>query len=159
LIIKKTKIFILFFIIIFFCAFNIPNKPDNYVNDYTGTLKYYELDALNKYCADFELQTSTQIFTAIFESLEGNAIEEISLKVVEKWQIGQKGRDNGILLIIFLKDRKMRIEVGYGLEGALPDGLAFNIISKVIKPEFQNGKFYDGIYNGIAEIKKAVANE
>jgi len=114
---------------------------------------------LNKKLADFEEQTTNQIAVLIIPTLEGDNLEDYSIRLADKWKIGQKGKDNGVILLIVKQDRKIRIEVGYGLEGVLPDGLAGEIILKNIAPHFRRGDFYNGIQEGVSKIIAATKGE
>ena len=107
------------------------------------------LDAL---LADFERTDSTQAVVLTIPSLEGEPLEDYSVKVAQAWGIGQKGKDNGVLLLVSKNDRKVRIEVGYGLEGRLTDALTGRIIDNVIVPSFKAGNFDAGIEAGVAAI-------
>jgi uncharacterized protein len=114
---------------------------------------------LEERLAAFERQTSNQILVATFPDLQGETIEEFSIRLAEKWKAGQKGRDNGVILVISKNDRKLRIEVGYGLEGPLPDALGKTIIQKEIMPHFKGGNFDAGVLAGVEAILKATAGE
>ncbi len=140
-------------------SFTIPEKPTNYVNDYINLLSASEQAELNQLLKDFETQTSTQVYVAIFNTLEDESLEDVSMRLAEKWQTGQKGKDNGVILLLFMQDRKLRIEVGYGLEGVLTDAKAKRIIQEVIVPNFKNKQFYQGILQGLATILKLTHDE
>ena len=99
-----------------------------------------------------EQKTGNQIAVLTIRSLEGESIEEYAVAVFNAWKLGQKGKDNGILVVVAPNDRRMRIEVGYGLEGTLPDGLAGSIIRTVMTPQFQTGNYNGGIQAGIQAI-------
>jgi len=99
-----------------------------------------------------EEKTTNQIAVLTVPSLEGESVEDYALAVFNEWKLGQKGKDNGILLIVAPKDRRMRIEVGYGLEGAMTDGTAGSIIRNVITPHFKNNDFNGGIDEGVSAI-------
>jgi uncharacterized protein len=99
------------------------------------------------------------VVVAIFRSLEGESLEDFSIRLAERWRIGQKGLDNGVILLVFLEDRKLRMEVGYGLEGRLPDGVAGGIIRDQIAPSFRERRYADGIDAGLTAIFKAIAGE
>lgn len=129
------------------------------VNDYAAILSPATVDQLENSLSRFETEESTQIVVLTIESLAGDSIEDFSLRVAEKWQIGQKGKDNGALLVIAKNDRKMRIEVGYGLEGSLTDLISGRIIRDVITPQFRNGNFDQGVINGTAAMMAAVKGE
>ncbi len=140
-------------------ALSVPEHPAGRVTDMAGLLTPNQVADLNRLLADFESKTSTQIAVLIIKSLEGENIEDYSIRVAEKWKLGQAKKDNGVLLLIAVKDRKIRIEVGYGLEGALPDGLAGSIIRNEIAPWFKKGKYYEGIKAGLLAIMKATGGE
>ncbi len=124
----------------------------NRVTDETWTLSAEFTNHLEKKLADHESKISNQIAVLVISSLEGESIEDFSLKVAEKTKLGQKGKDNGVLLTIAKEDRKLRIEVGYGLEGVLTDVLCNHIIEKEIKPSFKAGDFEAGVEKGIDSI-------
>lgn len=129
------------------------------VTDFTNTLSQTELDAVEQDLARFEDSTSNQIVVVMIPTIGGEAIEDFALRTAAANQPGQKGKDNGVLLLIAKDDRKIRIEVGYGLEGVLPDGLAGQIIRIEITPYFRAGKYYSGIKAGIDAIMLATRNE
>jgi uncharacterized protein len=114
---------------------------------------------LTKELRELERTDSTQIVILTISSLEGQPIEDYSIKVAEAWKIGQKGRDNGIILIVASQERKMRIEVGRGLEGKLTDLTAGRIIDLVIKPRFKRGDFNGGFVAGVAALIDATKGE
>ena len=99
-----------------------------------------------------EQKTGNQIAVLTIRSLEGESIEEYAVAVFNAWKLGQKGKDNGILVVVAPNDRRMRIEVGYGLEGILPDGLAGSIIRTIMTPQFKTGNYNGGIQAGIQAI-------
>src|ERR1043166_640290 len=129
------------------------------VNDYAGLLPRERAAALEERLANFEQETGHQIAVLTVPSLEGEDIAGFGIKVAEKWKIGQKGFDNGAILIIAPKDKRLRIEVGYGLEGVLPDAIANRIIQETIVPRFRAGDFPGGINDGVETIMKAVRGE
>ena len=140
-------------------ALEDPAKPKGRVSDYTSTLSSSQIQTLNGTLAEFEQQTSNQIAVLLIPTLAGDSLEDYSIRLAEKWQIGQKGRDNGVVLVIVMEDRKIRIEVGYGLEAVLPDSLAGDIIRQVIAPRFRQGKVFEGIEAGVAAIMAATKGE
>jgi uncharacterized protein len=109
--------------------------------------------------ADLERTDSTQVVVLTVQSLEGDVIEDFSIRVGDAWKIGQKGKDNGVIFIVSKADRKMRIEVGRGLQGVLTDLLAGRIIDTVIKPRFKQDRFDDGFLEGIRAIIAATRGE
>jgi len=122
------------------------------VTDETWTLSSEYQSALEKKLSEYEKKTSNQIAILMVSSLDGENIENFSMGVAEKTKLGQKGKDNGVLVTIAKEDRKLRIEVGYGLEGVLTDVLCNRIIEKEIKPSFKSGNFEEGISKGIDAI-------
>jgi uncharacterized protein len=135
------------------------DKVRNYVTDKTGTLTSAQISSLEKKLSNFDKETSTQVVVWMVPSLEGESLEEKSFQIAEQNGIGQKDKNNGVLLFIAKDDRKLRIEVGYGLEGALTDALSDQIIRKEITPQFKKGNFYDGINAGVDAIIKATKGE
>ncbi len=129
------------------------------VNDYAQILSPATVSQLESILTDLENTDSTQIVVLTIPSLEGASLEDLSLKTVEKYQIGQKGFDNGALLLIARDDRKLRIEVGYGLEGTLTDMVSGQIIRNVITPRFRNGNFNQGVIDGVGAIISVVKGE
>jgi uncharacterized protein len=129
------------------------------VNDYAAMLSPATRQQLENVLARFEQEESTQLVVLTIPSLDGAVLEEFSLKVAETWRLGQKGRDNGVLLLVAKSDRKLRIEVGYGLEGSLTDLTAGRIIRDIITPRFRDGNFDQGISDGVAAIIAAVRGE
>lgn len=122
------------------------------INDLTNTLSISEIQYLESILKSFEDSTSNQIVILIVSTTGSETIEDYSMKVAETWKIGQEGKNNGVILLIAKDDRRVRIEVGYGLEANLTDAKAYSIISNFIVPQFKNGNFYSGIYYGIIEI-------
>lgn len=137
-------------------ALEIPSKPANYVTDKAQMLSPFTASKLNVQLAEFEKNSKHQIFVATFPSLEGQSLEEFSIRLAEAWKPGQKGMDDGILFLIFKQDRKTRIEVGYGLEAAIPDSLAGQILQNVVAPLFRQGNYEGGIEAGVDAIMQAI---
>ena len=121
------------------------------VNDYAGILSSTTENQLETVLNELEQADSTQIVVLTLPSLEGENIEDYSIRVADSWRIGRKGLDNGAILIIFKNDRKLRLEVGYGLEGTLTDLIAGRIIGNIIVPQFKNGNFDQGVIDGGSE--------
>ncbi len=128
------------------------NKIKNYVTDKTGTLTSSQISDLEAKLSNFDKQTSTQVVVYMMGSLDGDALEEKSIDIAHQNGVGKKDKNNGVLLFIVKDDRKLRIEVGYGLEGALPDATCDQIIRKEITPMFKLGKYYEGINAGVDAI-------
>lgn len=130
-----------------------------YVTDVTGTLSPEVRRALNDSLAAFDRQTSTQIVVVVLPTIGREALEEVSLKIVEANGVGRKGKDNGVLLLVVRDDRLIRIEVGYGLEGVLTDALSAQIIRREIVPRFRESDYDGGIAAGVGAIMRATRNE
>ncbi len=129
------------------------------VHDDANALNQETVDQLEKELKAYEDSTSNQIAILIVHSLDGDVLENYSLRVAEKWNLGQKGKDNGVLLLIAVDDHKMRIEVGQGLEGKLTDAQSNRIIRNEIAPEFRRGDYDAGVRAGIDGMLKAIAGE
>ena len=157
---KAVPLLILFLLLMPLAAspFDVPALR-GYVNDYGGMLSSSTGAQLAEKLKAFEESDSTQIFILTIPSLEGEPIEDVGIQVAESWKIGQKGKDNGILLIASKQDRKMRIEVGRGLEGRLTDLTAGRIIDLVIKPRFKAGDFDGGFTAGVSALIDATRGE
>jgi uncharacterized protein len=125
---------------------DVPPKPNRYVTDLTGVLDAARASALNERLAAFERETSTQIVVYVVSAMNsGSTIEDIANRAFGEWQIGSRGKDNGVLFLVFIEDRQMRIEVGYGLEGVLTDALSKRIIEDVAKPFFKREAYTEGV--------------
>jgi uncharacterized protein len=122
------------------------------VTDLTGTLSAAERQALEAKLADWEARTTNQLAVLIVPTTKPETIEAYAIRVAEAWKIGQKGKDNGAILLIAKDDKQMRIEVGYGLEGVLTDVTSHRIISETIAPLFSKGQFAAGINAGVDRI-------
>ena len=153
---------IILFLIVFPClvtAYTSPGQPTGLVNDFAGVLTATERQSLEQKLSDFEKQTSSEIAVVTIKSLGGDTIENYAVKLFEEWGIGKKGKDNGILLLVSKNDRQMRIEVGYGLEGALPDSVAVSIISNILRPAFRQNDYAGGLSRGVDAIIQATKGE
>lgn len=129
------------------------------VTDLTNTLDNVQYTYLRKQIIQFEDSTSNQLVVLIIPTLAGNEIRDYGINILQKNKIGQKGKDNGVLILIAKDDRKVSIEVGYGLEGVLTDALSFQIIENEMKPNFREGKYYEGIAAAIASITLVTKGE
>lgn len=129
------------------------------VNDHARMLGSGVGRQLETVLAELERTDGTQVVLLTIDSLKGDSLEDFSIRVVEKWKLGQKDFDNGVLLLIAKNDRKIRIEVGYGLEGKLTDLVSGRIIRNVIAPQFKMGRFDQGILEGISAIIGVVKGE
>jgi uncharacterized protein len=141
-------------------AERIPPKPERYFNDYASVVSPAAALRFNEQLAQFERETSNQVLVAVFRKMEtDSSIEDYTQRVAQSWGVGQKERRNGAVLFVFIDDRKMYIQVGYGLEGVLPDITAFDITERHIKPRFKANDYEGGLGTGIDLICKAIRGE
>ena len=129
------------------------------VVDEANLMSRKQAHQLTQQLAAFEKRSGIQLVVVSIDSLDGETIEEYGYQLGRHWGIGQKGKNNGVLLLIAQDERKVRIEVGYGLEGALPDAIAANIIQTRILPAFKRGDMVAGVVAGSQSIMKALAGE
>ncbi len=134
----------------------LPAHPSQYVVDLAGVMDANSQARLNTMLRDLEARTTAQVVVLTLNSLEGEPIEDFSHQTAVKWGIGQKGKDNGVLLTVAVKDHKYRIEVGYGLEGYLPDSLVGSIGRQYLVPSFRRGDFAGGITAAVTEIANII---
>ncbi|HSH92835.1 MAG TPA: TPM domain-containing protein [Roseimicrobium sp.] len=138
----------------------IPAAPARYFNDYANVVSTGTGANLNKTLEQFERETSNQIVVAIFPKMQSDSsIEDYTVRVAQSWKVGQKGRNNGAVLFVFIQDRKMFLQVGYGLEPVLTDALSKRIIADQIAPRFKAGDFDGGLTAGVAAILSATRGE
>jgi uncharacterized protein len=141
-------------------ALDLPARPASHVVDLAGLMDGTTENKLAGYLRELEQKTTAQIVVLTIKSLEGESLEDVSLSVAhEKWKIGQKGKDNGILFLVAVKERKYRIEVGYGLEGVVPDSLAGSIGRDYLVPFFKKGEYSKGIYVSTLALANEVAKD
>lgn len=168
---RIKKLSTLFLSLIFFFAFTFiplslsfaatpepPAVPPDHVVDLAGIINDGVEMQLNAYLKELEQKTTTQIVILTIQSLDREDIESFSLRTAEKWKLGQKGKDNGLLITVALKDRKYRFEVGYGLESILPDSLVGSIGRQYIVPYFRKGDYSTGIFNATIVIAQTIAS-
>jgi uncharacterized protein len=134
-------------------------RLESRVTDLTGTLTAGQQAELEQKLAAFEQRKGSQVALLIVNTTEPEAIEQYSLRVAEAWKLGRAKPDDGVLLIVAIRDRTLRIEVGYGLEGAIPDALARRIIDENITPLFRQGDYYGGVNAGVTQIFRLVDGE
>jgi|Deesub1362A_J573_1020465.scaffolds.fasta_scaffold00004_17 uncharacterized protein len=140
-------------------ALQIPEVPPRYVVDMAGIVDDGVEMKLNGFLQELEQKTTAQMVVLTIDTLEGRAIEDFSLEVAEKWKLGQKGKDNGALLLVAMKERKYRFEIGYGLEGILPDSLVGTIGRQYIVPFFRKGDYSNGIAAAVLAVAGEIAKE
>ena len=134
-------------------------RPLGHVNDFAGVLTEDDRSYLENFLRTLERDTSAEVVVVIVTSLDGLPIEEYAVRLFADWGIGDAAKDNGVLLLVAPTERRVRIEVGYGLEGSLPDGLAGEIIRTAILPEFKRGNVRRGIGRGLDRIARVVRGE
>lgn len=142
-------------------AQNIPqrNSPPKLVNDFADVLSAEEENQLEQKLVAYDDSTSNQIVVLTIPTIDGFPVEEYALKVLREWGIGNKKTNNGVLILAVMNDRKLRIEVGYGLEGALPDITCKQIIRNNLTPNFKSGNYYQGFLEASNSIIQAAAGE
>ena len=143
-----------------FSAVNLPPKPAEYVEDQAGILNESTRQALIARLKQFERDTSNQVLVATYPSVPSDfQLEDFTQRTAEAWGVGQAKKNNGAVLFIFQQSHKMRIEVGYGLEGAIPDATAKRILDHEVRPAFRNGDFNAGVTRGVEAIMAAARGE
>lgn len=134
----------------------VPERPLKYVVDLAGIVDDATENRLNGYLQQLEQKTTAQLVVLTIRSLEGESIEDFSIRIAhDKWKLGQEGKDNGVLFVMSVKDQKYRIEVGYGLEGVLPDSLVGSLGRNLLLPFLRKGDYSNGIFS----VAVAIANE
>jgi uncharacterized protein len=153
-----TVVFICFLFVSVGRPANIPEKPQTYVVDLAGIVNDTVKHRLNGYLQELEQKTTAQMVVLTIPDLGGDSIEDLSITIAnDKWKLGQKGKDNGVLFLVAFKDKKYRIEVGYGLEGVLPDSLVGSLGRKLLVPYFKKGDYSDGIYATTLAVANIIA--
>jgi uncharacterized protein len=146
--------------LIAFAAEVIPPAPSHYFNDYANVVPVSVATQLNTKLEDFEKATGDQVVVAVFPKMESDSsIDDYAVRVFRAWKVGQKDKNNGVVLFVFVQNHQMFIEVGYGMEGALPDALAKQITENEIKPHFKSGDYAGGLVAGVNAILAATQHE
>lgn len=133
-------------------AQTFPERPNRLVNDYTQTLSSDQINQLEQKLVAFDDSTSTQVAVVVIQSLEGYDVADYAVRLAETWGIGGAKNNNGVLLLVSLGDRKVTIQTGYGVEGALPDAITKRIINNEITPNFKQGDYFGGLSAGTDAI-------
>ncbi|MGA3181471.1 MAG: TPM domain-containing protein [Verrucomicrobiota bacterium] len=142
------------------CAEVIPPAPADHFNDYANVVSSATAAQLNQKLVDFEKSSSSQILVAVYPKMQSDSpIEDYTVRVAQSWRVGQKAKDNGAVLFVFIGDRKMYLQVGYGLEGAMPDAICKRIIDNEITPRFKAGDYEGGLKAGVTAILAAAKGE
>ncbi|HRG02451.1 MAG TPA: TPM domain-containing protein [Bacteroidia bacterium] len=148
---KRLLLFILAFPFLL-NAQDFPAKPTNYVTDEANILSDEQELSLNTKLRNFEDSSTNQIFVYIASSLNGNDLSDLSQNIFHTWKIGQDGKNNGVLIAIFIDDHKFRIQTGYGLEGVLPDIVTKHIQDNDMRPLFKQNQYFEGIDKGVDQL-------
>jgi uncharacterized protein len=134
-------------------------KPVGWVNDFAVVIEPLYNDKISAVINELKEKTSSEISVVTLKTLNGDSIEKVSTEIFESYGIGKKGKDNGILIIASIEDKKVRIEVGYGLEGVLPDGVVGGILDSYVLPEFKKSEYGKGLYLGTMAVAYTIAKE
>lgn len=129
------------------------------VTDLTGTLASSQRETLEQELRRFEARKGSQVAVLMVPTTRPEAIEQYAIRVADAWKLGRKGVDDGVLLLIAKEDRELRIEVGYGLEGVIPDAVAKRVVSEIIIPYFKQGDFYGGVHAGVGRLMRLIDGE
>jgi uncharacterized protein len=140
-------------------ALEIPPTPTQWLVDSAHVLSAADAEALNQKLRDFEQSSGVQFIIYTFPSLDGEAIDDFSIRAAEKWKIGNKKYDNGIILFVFVQDRKMRLEVAYGLEATITDAYSSRVIREVIAPKLAAGDWPGGLNAGAEAIMSRISGK
>jgi uncharacterized protein len=157
---RFCAILVLFFGLRLFAQETIPPAPAAYFNDYANVVSASTAAQLNQTLENFERANAEQILVAIFPKMQSDSsVEDYTVRVARDWQVGQKDKNNGAVLFVFVQDHKVFIQVGYGLEAVLPDALCKRIVDGQITPRFKAGDFDGGLTAGVQSILAATKGE
>lgn len=149
-----------FFIVVNFAfAYTSPGNPVGYINDFAGIVSVDTKQSLESEISNFKKESEHEIVVAIVKNLGGDTIENYTNLLFREWGIGRKDLNNGVLFLVAVDDRQMRIEVGYGLEGVLTDIESKHILDDIVKPYFKSGDYNQGIVAGVKNIREAISGE
>lgn len=158
---KRLALALLLLAAIPLAALEVPPPPTRWVTDRAGLLGGTEADLLNAKLREFEQSSGAQFIVYTFPSLDGESVEDFTIRCAERWKVGQKKYDNGLILFVFAKEKVVRIETGYGLEGAVTDAISSRAIREYLAPHFQRGDYAAGLNAAadflIATIRKGEA--
>ena len=138
---------------------DISKQPEGYVNDYANVIEASDREAISNSIRELEEKTTAQVAVVTVKTTHPEEIQQFSVRVYDQWKIGQKGKDNGVLLVVAVEDREAWITTGYGLEGALPDVVCSKIDRDVMIPHFRQGNYSQGIRAGVGAIISLIAKE
>ena len=138
----------------------LPAIPTKYFNDYAGVTSEVTQHDLNERLARFDKDTTNQIVVAVFPTMDSKlSLDEYTLRLANKWGVGQRDKNNGVVLFVFINDRTMRIQVGYGLTSVLTDGLSKQVLERDLKPRFERRDFDSGLTAGVDSILRIVGKQ
>ena len=138
----------------------IPPRPTHYFNDYAGVVSPAAAGRLNAQLEQFERDTSNQILVAVYPHMQSDSsVADYTVRVAQAWGVGQKGKNNGAVLFVFVQDRQMFIATGYGLEGALPDAICEQIVANELRPHFRQGDYAGGLQAAVSAMIAATRGE
>ncbi len=155
----KGAVFSLLLFPVLVFSYVSPGNPTGYVNDFANALSTQEVGVLESKVQEHKQNTSHEIAVVTINSLDGDSIENYAVKLFEEWGIGKEEEDNGVLLLVAVDDRKVRIEVGYGLEGVVTDAEANRVIQNIIVPSFKNQEYFIGINGAVDHLMALSAGE
>ena len=138
---------------------NYPDHPQGYVSDFARVISAQDKDLIASLAQGLEEKTTDQMAVVTINSTQPDTIEGYAVELFKRWGIGHKGKDNGILLLVAVQDHKVRIEIGYGLEGTLPDVISNKIIRDIMVPSFKSGQYSTGIKNGAVAIASVIGGK
>jgi uncharacterized protein len=163
--ISKYLLALTFFSILFSSAIfaggevRIPSRGQDYVNDFAGLLKHSDKLTISNFAHELEKKTTAQIAVVTIKTTKPETIQGFSVRLFDQWKIGQEGKDNGILLLMAIDDRKAWITTGYGMEGAIPDVIANKIVQSTMIPYFKRKQYSEGITKGAIAVISLAAKE
>jgi uncharacterized protein len=138
----------------------IPPRPAHYFNDYAGIIPPAVAGQLDRQLEQFERDTTNQMLVVVYPRMESkSSVADYAVRVAQAWGVGQKGKDNGAVLFVFMQERQLYIQVGYGLEGALPDGLCHLIVANELQPRFRSGDYAGGLQSAVNAMLAAARGE
>ncbi|OGX23738.1 MAG: hypothetical protein A2787_00655 [Omnitrophica WOR_2 bacterium RIFCSPHIGHO2_01_FULL_48_9] len=138
---------------------SLPGQPAGYVNDYAGLIDPSDRTVITDSLRELEEKTTAQVAVVTVKTTQPETIQQFSVRLFDRWKIGQKGKDNGVLVAVAVEDREAWITTGYGLEGALPDVICSKIVRDIMIPDFRNGRYSDGIRKGLGAVIGLIAKE
>ena len=159
------RLFVFFFALLYFSAdlyaqlAPVPHQPHGYVNDYSGVINDADEQVITAWTQELDKKTTAQVAVVTVRTTKPEAIAQYSMRIFDEWKIGQKGKDNGALLVVAIDDREAWITTGYGVEGILPDVLCSKIVRDIMVPYFKEGRYSEGIREGTKAIVSFIAKD